>query len=111
MECARWRADGAGGGYPQNGTGGPRIGLFSAVEIGRRYLSPRLPRFLASGAIFVESLADSFSQLPADLLGSLSWREAGVLFSQNLGFPTPGFQGGFEVVEGFEQVAADGVAG
>ena len=107
-----------GGGLMEQGVDIPRMGqedLESTCLVPLRLedvTSP--PDFLVFSSVEqfpVESHADSFSQLPADLLGSPSWREAGVFFSRNLGFSTPGFQGGFEVVEGFEQVAADGVAG
>lgn len=62
-----------------------------------------------------EQLARDLQMAPdgeqtVDLLGDASWREAGVFFSKALGFPAEPVQGGFEVVEGFDRVAAEGVA-
>jgi len=45
-----------------------------------------------------------------DLLGDASWREAGVFFSNALGFPAVPAQGGFAAVSDFDKVAEEGVA-
>ena len=56
------------------------------------------------------SVLEDFHGCQVDLLGSSSWREAGDFFSQNLGFLVSGVEEGFEVVQGFDCVAAAGVA-
>lgn len=60
--------------------------------------------------ILEDPQSELFENLSVDLLGNSSWREVEIFFSWNLGFSAPHFHGGFEVVEGFKQVAADGVA-
>ena len=98
-----------GGGMMEQGVDIPRMGqevLDSASWVPLRLEDVTSPsEFLVSSSVEqlpVEPHVDSFTHLPVDLLGSPSWRDAGVFFSNNLGFSAPDFHGGFEAVEGLE---------
>ena len=92
-----------GGGLEAQGVDIPRLGPEDLVSAS---LGPSRLEVVTSPSDFlilspveqvpVDTQADSFSYMLADLLDSPRWWEVGVCFS------SPEFQGGFEPVKGFE---------